>query len=79
MSNAGREDEDFLFSVENSSFKLRDIFLPSTMLVTKELAASSRPREVSYVSLGKSTLTQKLHTTSNFNPTISNTTQYMWN
>ena len=51
--DVGRQDEDFLFSVENSSYKLRDIFLPSTMLVTKQLAQSGRPREVSYVSLGK--------------------------
>lgn len=39
MINEGNEDDDFLFSIENNSYKLRDIFLPSTMLLTPKLTS----------------------------------------
>lgn len=32
----GDEDDDFLFTVDNNTYKLRDIFLPSSMLVTQQ-------------------------------------------
>ena len=37
--NLGKNEDQFIFSVKDKSFKLRGIFLPTTMLVTPGLGS----------------------------------------